>query len=143
MKKHNEGYTLPFVMVVLVVVSMVAVTIMTDAMQTLRTQERIIAQMQAQYEAQGEIEKIIARLEHLETTEAVEIPVLDDLSYEDGKIKGNIYMDSSDGTVRIACGVEISADAIEQEPGTNKFKLSGKPSITYTSYEITTIGGDG
>lgn len=66
MKKHNEGYTLPLVMVVLLVLSIVAVTIMTTSLKNMQRQQGFIEQMQAQYEAQGKIEKVVAKLQNLD-----------------------------------------------------------------------------
>lgn len=60
MKKHNEGYVLPFVLVVLVVVCLVAVSLLTASLTNLNRQQASIDQMEAKYEAQGEIEKEIA-----------------------------------------------------------------------------------
>ena len=68
--KHNEGYTLPLVMVVLLVLAIVAVTIMTTAMNNMLRQQSFIDTMKDQYAAQGEIEKIVAQLEIASAAEA-------------------------------------------------------------------------
>ena len=59
MKKHDEGYALVFVLVVMAVLGIVATTLMTGAMKNLQAQNTSLFQMQAKYKAQGEIEKAI------------------------------------------------------------------------------------
>lgn len=63
MKKHNEGYTLPLVMVVMVILCLVAVSIMSVALRNLKAQQASVQRMQDQYVAAGMIEKVVAQLE--------------------------------------------------------------------------------
>lgn len=66
MKKHNEGYTLPLVMVVMVILCLVAVSIMSVALRNLKAQQASVQRMQDQYVAAGMIEKVVAQLESIE-----------------------------------------------------------------------------
>lgn len=59
MRKHNDGYVLPFVLVVLVVVCLVAVSLMSSALSNLQRQQASIQRMEAKYAAQGEIERAV------------------------------------------------------------------------------------
>ena len=61
-KKHDEGYALVFVLVVVTVLSGIAIALMTGALKNLQAQTAAVERMQAKYEAQGEIEKKIAQL---------------------------------------------------------------------------------
>lgn len=61
MKKYNEGYTLPFVLVVFLIISLVAVSILTVAVHNLHGQKESVKRMQAQYVAQGAIEAVNAQ----------------------------------------------------------------------------------
>ena len=141
MKKHNEGYTLPLVMVVLLVLAIVAVTIMTTSLKNMLRQQQFIEQMQAQYEAQGKIEMIVAKLENLGTE--TEIIPLDDLNLTkgtDGKpdvLTGTTSAAGSAGEnqVTIKCTIQIAATTIVKD-GDNSYKITGDPTIAYTSYEI-------
>ena len=63
MKKHNEGYALPFVLVVLVVMSLIAVGIMDFSLRNLESQQKTIQRIEAKYEAAGKIEKIVAAMQ--------------------------------------------------------------------------------
>ena len=136
MKKHNEGYTLPLVMVVLLVLAIVAVTIMTTSLKKMQRQQGFIETMKAQYEAQGKIEKIVAELQNLGDT-AVEIP-LAEREHTSNTLTGSFtaYGSSGDSTVTIKCGIKITADEIKKDGESEKFIISGEPTITYTSYEI-------
>lgn len=62
MKKHNEGYALVLVLVVITVLCLVAMVMMAASLKNLQNQQSSIARMEAKYEAQGEIEKVIANL---------------------------------------------------------------------------------
>ena len=55
-KKHDEGYVLVFVMVVIAVLSLVAITLMTGALKNLQAQSASIERMKDKYVAEGMIE---------------------------------------------------------------------------------------
>lgn len=61
MKKHNEGYILAYVMVVLVIFCLVATSILTSAMRNLQNQQDINERMKDQYDAQGKIEVVLSQ----------------------------------------------------------------------------------
>lgn len=63
MRKYDEGYALPFVLVVMVVLCLVAASLMTGSLRNLKSQQASIERMQDQYKAQGAIEKVVAQLE--------------------------------------------------------------------------------
>lgn len=64
MKKHDEGYVLAYVTVVLLVFCLVATTILTGAMKNLEHQQQAQAKMEDKYFAKGMIEKALVELEH-------------------------------------------------------------------------------
>lgn len=63
MKKRNEGYTLPLVLVVMIVLCLVAVGVMSVSLHNLQAQKASVSRMQDKYAAQGELEKAVANLE--------------------------------------------------------------------------------
>ena len=138
--KHNEGYTLPLVMVVLLVLAIVAVTIMTTSLKNMLRQQSFIEQMQAQYEAQGKIEAVVAQVENtpkdkleevlkgLSTTEGF-TPSADLTSGYTVEITSSHQIGSTQDSVIIYCKFDITPKDV------------GKHEITYTSYEISKTGG--
>lgn len=62
MKKRDEGYVLAFVLVVIVVLCLVAVSMMSIALQNVRAQTASIERMQDKYIAMARIEKLNAKL---------------------------------------------------------------------------------
>jgi len=64
MKKHDEGYALVLVLVVMVVLCLVATSVLTIALNNLKKQEDSVARMKAKYEAQGKIEEFYANLQY-------------------------------------------------------------------------------
>ena len=67
MRKHNEGYALVLVLVVMVVLSIVAVSLMSMGLRNLKAQQAVGERMADKYAAQGEIEKLIAILIQADT----------------------------------------------------------------------------
>ena len=61
MKKHDEGYVLAYVTVVLLIFCLVATAILTGALRNLQTQQEANDQMKHQYAAQGKIEMVLAQ----------------------------------------------------------------------------------
>ena len=58
-KKHDEGYALPFVLVVSVVMCIIATTVMTFSLNNLQSQQNTIERMQGKYEATAILEQIL------------------------------------------------------------------------------------
>lgn len=67
MRKNNEGYVLPFVLVVMIVLTIIATSLMTAALRNLQSQQKFTERMVDKYQAEGEIEKIVAQLSALST----------------------------------------------------------------------------
>ena len=116
MKKHNEGYTLVLVMLVLVVLCLLAGFILTTALRNLEAQQSAAQQVQDRYAAQGELEKIVAQYQ------------------QEGKLPENTEEDEDGcpvltvaaGSVQITCVIQKADDG----------------EVTYRSYEISLAGGD-
>ena len=62
MKKHDEGYVLPLVMVVLVILSAFALSVLSPAVNNLKAQQVSIARMEDRYLAKGNAEEKIGEL---------------------------------------------------------------------------------
>lgn len=60
MRKHDEGYALPFVLVVMTVLIIIALGVMGYAQRNLEAQKNSIVRMQEKYAAAGPIEQILA-----------------------------------------------------------------------------------
>ena len=63
MKKHDEGYALVFVLVVVAVLGVIATALLTGALKNLQAQNASIERMQDKYVAEGIIEIALAELE--------------------------------------------------------------------------------
>lgn len=62
MKKNNDGYVLPFVLVVLIVMSLVATAALSAALRNLKAQQTFVERMEDRYQAEGAIERVVAEL---------------------------------------------------------------------------------
>ena len=156
-KKHDEGYALVFVLVVMVVLSLIAISLMTAALKNLRSQQATVAQMEAKYQAQGEMEKQIAGyLDKLGNPENLldKGPYLDidgaqgakvnaerllgliDLNWIDGTdIRLELQAENEDtehGTYRVECNVILRKVITGEGP----YYIS-RPVIEFESYTVT------
>jgi type II secretory pathway component PulJ len=77
MKKHNDGYALPFVLVVMVVVCLIAVSVMSFSLRCLQSQQASIARMTDKYKAMGRLEIVISQLERAEAGNTVLLEIKD------------------------------------------------------------------
>ena len=75
MKKHNEGYTLVLVMVVLVVLSLLATIVLSASLRNVQIQQKAVERLQDKYAAEAEVEKILGAIQSVMTTGEGTIPV--------------------------------------------------------------------
>lgn len=155
MRKHNEGYALPFVLVVMTVLALVATSMMTLALRNLQNQRTSVERMQDRYAAEGEIEKVVAKLRsetefnELDADRLVAVycggtgaslDAWDDSQYEESGIL-TFTLTSKSGTVQVDCQLKINGTI--SEGASEKYNVSS-PVITYEKYQISTIpeGGE-
>lgn len=65
MRKNNDGYVLPFVLVVMFVLTIISASLMTAAYRNLKLEQDLTERMKEKYKVEGKIEKIVAQLECL------------------------------------------------------------------------------
>ena len=166
MKKHNEGYTLVLVMVVLIIICLLVSYVLTFSLNNLKTQQTAALRVQDQYAAAGEIEAAVVQLQAfidkypekvilevfqdsgagtctLTTQEAspytVTFPGTADLK------NGKLFLTVQSGTARIDCTLQLIAGSFKEEEnnqgGITITKLEG---VEYLSYEMSLVKeGDG
>lgn len=166
MKKHDEGYTLVLVMVVLIVLCLLVSYVLTFSLHNLKTQQTAALRVQDQYAAAGEIEAAVVQLQAfidkypetvtlkaaqdsnagtctLTTQEAspymVTFPGTADLK------NGKLFLTAQSGTARIDCTLQLIAGSFKEEEnnqgGITITKLEG---VEYLSYEMSLVKeGDG
>ena len=66
MRKNDDGYVLPFVLVVMIVLTIISTSLMTAALRNLQSQQKFTERMVDKYAAEGEIEKVVAQLSNEE-----------------------------------------------------------------------------
>ena len=163
MKKHNEGYTLVLVMVVLIILCLLVSYVLTFSLNNLKTQQTAALRVQDQYAAAGELEAAVVQLQAfidqypekvilkatqdsdagtctLTTQEAspytVTFPGTADLK------SGKLFLTVQSGTARIDCTLQLTAGAFHEDSGVITItKLEG---MEYLSYEMSLVKeGDG
>jgi type II secretory pathway pseudopilin PulG len=101
MKKHDEGYVLIYVTVVLILFSLIGSMILTSAMKNLNAQQAAITQMQDKYVAQGMIELVAANkleLDGLDENVAGALQI--------SKVENGTQVIAKYGSVQITCVID-------------------------------------
>ena len=124
MKKHDEGYALVLVLVVMVVLGIAASALMSVGLRNLKAQQAVGERMVDKYAAQGEIEKVIALVSQPYEAEK-EVQTDAEGSGEDAKKALENRL-----TAYVSEWVKENSGA---EPG--EFQLN--PTATETKYEYT------
>ena len=137
MRKHNEGYALPMVLVVMVVICIIAISVMSFSLRGLQKQADAIESMQAKYEAQGELEKLTAKI--YGNSVAQETDTLK-LSYgEDGVL--TVRAADNKKTVWIEATLLLSGEngfsvVRSTNDGTDYYKFDKINDVKYVGYQI-------
>ena len=145
MKKHDEGYALVLVLVVMIVISLVAATVLTFSLRNLQNQQKSIQRMEDKYEAQGKIEKevqkIIAATDFVALGDSY-VTASGTISDDKKTLSLTLKANSENNNVTVVCTVNIPSTediVTKTENSIDYYKLSvsadAKPE--YTSYEIT------
>ena len=115
MKKYNEGYALPFVLVVSVVMCIIATTVMTFALNNLQSQQRSIDRMQAKYAASNLVEKIVAATQSDKDVQ-IYFGERDEITIGEKTVKITTIGTSNNGEVQVQVVAEI--ELLELRNGT-------------------------
>ena len=145
MRKHNEGYTLVLVLVVLIVLALLSTLILTGAQRNLEAQWSSVEHMQDKYQAQAEIEKVQAKLEALLANNVTEPILLKDDSAIDITVTAldkKVEAVARSGSVQVRCKWILECTSIT-ESGVDSYQISNFTGMECTSYQISTIGGGG
>lgn len=154
MKKHDEGYVMILVLVVMIVMGLVTASILTFSLRNLQNQQLSIERMADKYAAQGKIEEYLAVVENKLKVENCENEALK----AEVSITARDVEDPSDptrnrsvqavhtkitanvGSASILCELYITGEKIESDEASGYIIIN--PEITYTSYKITYSNGE-
>lgn len=148
MKKRDEGYVLAFVLIVIAVICLVAVSMMNVSLRNIQAQKASIERMEEKYSAQGEAEKVISSIDWtgwLSTVPAkstVEEAVAafyctDPDSAEPVKLS-SVFVSTATGESEIKIVLDVQV-----LPAGNSFKVNAKLTWTATlSADHTTVSNE-
>lgn len=153
MKKHDEGYVLAYVMVIIAILALIAASVHSVALNNLQKQQVEVEKMQAKYAAQGELEQIIARLDELRGKDefnllSTVIGESENVAYTVQSCKDKVCVvriSVVESPVIIECDLEITSDSQIWNDVTSQHGLT-KLEWRYVSYKISTAeeaGGGG
>ena len=147
MRKHDEGYALPFVLVVLLVMCALAIAVMDFSTRNLKAQQTTIWRMQDKYAATGEIEKIYAVM-HNSTGSTVAFPGSEKLHFAvtDGnavlRIAAFSKRDEENAGVWVIAAIEADnlpdPNTLVQADGKQKLSVTHSSDAKYLWYEVVT-----
>ena len=144
MKKHNEGYTLVLVLMVMVILSLLSASILTAAMQNLKFQETSAQRMSDTYAVEGELEKVTARLETALNSGTAEVVLWD--ADETGTLiqsyGNNVSITIRRGQTELDCVLTllgINGPTTITDLGDGVYRFTDLAQIEYAHYEISTV----
>lgn len=155
MKKHDEGYVLAFVMVVIVVLCLVAVSLMSISLRNLEAQNASIQRMEDKYVAMGKIEQVVAILNATDGTATgktdADVAITSILPSELGAtvqvtkkngaageytgFTATVAVVTQSNNLQISCLLEWNG-VLDNSGGTYIVTTTG---CKYTSYQISTV----
>lgn len=164
-----DGYVLPYVLVVFLILSAVAVSICSTSLNNLKAQEAAVERSKALYEAEGEVEKFVAGVMGLsesdESTDrnAAIDDFFDPIAGTSGltirKAENPEKADSYNLKLQVKCGeahietvmqITLVVDSRTETTKNDKgeiistkeyYKVTGTSCPTYNSYDISYTGG--
>ena len=120
MKKHDEGYTLVLVVVIILVLGIMSAALMSLTVTNLRNQRNSVNRMQEKYSAQGAVEIAVAELEAQIEEKLVEIPA-------DEKIEIPYQSGAEDEAYPLAAVTQwIELMGLTSESDPNSVKIDGE-----------------
>ena len=159
MKKHDEGYVLAFVMVVITVLCLIAVLLMPLSLRNLEAQNDSIRRMQDKYAAQGVIETVVAKMDSTDTVEirnqgnlqssladywgvSEEDFVITNSTEKDGEIaefSASVRIVSEHETATVVATLIWSADVTKAD---GNYQITPN-SLKYESYQVSSVREEG
>ena len=152
MKKHDEGYVLAYVMVILAVLMVIALSVMSVSLTNIQRQRADIERMQDKYAAEGAIERAIQTIE-----KSTGVVVFEQISFHDesvDEIKAEVVPDSISNAMDYTCRIRITARCgaclitcevkTESQESISKnnedhYRLKDPKILGYESYKISTV----
>lgn len=142
MIKRNEGYTLPFVLVVMVVLCTVAISITSVTLRNLVNQQKFMDRMTDRYAAQGQIEMIVAQLDTVtdkaslaELCNGIATVVVTEAKEKEGENEGYIAIQL---TATCESSVVVSEIKLTGTVASNETDLIGDPlPVTVDNFTLT------
>lgn len=117
MKKHDEGYVLAYVTVVLLLFSLIATMILTGALKNMTAQQDTIQRMKDRYIAEGMIQQVIAQIspDHpLVESDNIWNTGVNCVKSDDGS---GFVLTASCDSVQITCTVDSSGEYLKFDIG--------------------------
>ena len=133
MKKHNEGYTLVLVLIIMLILSSLAASILTISLRNAQNQKNAAQRMAERYAVEGEINSVCWDLEAM--VGSGDLQYLDVRSVLAGG--GQVAVEENIIAVRVRSG-RIQGDCVLALHGEN---ISIAQEDTSGVYKITNLGG--
>lgn len=144
MKKHNEGYSLPLVLVVMAVLAALASGLMTVVMRNMEAQQSSVAIMQNQYAAQGKLEMVISELCQFDFADAQGFGASSEAVIKN-EVKEicdqyDVGITPAEFTFGFANNTDQTSDAIFDKPFSYEFRLIAENESVQVTYDVTYSG---
>ena len=148
MKKHNEGYTLVLVAVMLTAICLLFSVILAASLRNLNFQQTAAQRMSDKYAVRGQVDRIVMQLEAMKGLGSGEIELKSDpdAGLQILVIDGYIVIRARSGQIQADCVLLLENASITSLNNDGKYKITGLTGVEYALYEVYTaeeVAGDG
>lgn len=139
MRRARDGYVLVYVLIVVVVLCLFAMTVCTIAVRNLQSQTASIERSRSTYAAEGEIEKLHAAIENITVGAEQELQTVLENTFNPFKTAGAAFGEVSVDNNACVFTVTVAKDDVCVTAKMRVTQSDGTVSVGYDSYDISTV----
>ena len=139
MKKHNEGYALAFVLVMLAVLALLSSVILAASWRNMRFQQIAAQRMSDEYAVKGQLDRVLIQLEAMDSDGSIDLKNDPASGLQIVVVEKNIIvMRARSGQIQGDCVLILTGATITGPDGDGIYDIANLSQVTCAHYEIYT-----
>ena len=138
MKKHNEGYALAFVLVMLAVLALLSSVILAASWRNMRFQQIAAQRMSDEYAVKGQLDRIMIQLEALGSAGSIDLKNDPASGLQIVVVENIVVMRARSGQIQGDCVLMLTGATITDADGDGTYDINNLSQVTCAHYEIYT-----
>ena len=138
MKKHNEGYALAFVLVMLAVLALLSSVILAASWRNMRFQQIAAQRMSDEYAVKGQLDRIMIQLEALGSAGSIDLKNDPASGLQIVVVENIVVMRARSGQIQGDCVLMLTGATITDADGDGTYDIKNLSRVTCAHYEIYT-----